>query len=90
MSDAARAGSEYSILLDLEITKNHTTGQASVTGYEYVPVFSVVEEDKPVRILRIREAMTAYENGFMDTVSQETYEAIKYALQRIEQRTAGE
>ena len=90
MSDAARAGSEYSILLDLEITKNHTTGQASVTGYEYVPIFSVVEEDKPVRILRIREAMTAYENGFMDTVSQETYEAMKYALQRIEQRTAGE
>ena len=90
MSDTARAGSEYSILLDLEITKNHTTGQASVTGYEYVPIFSVVEEDKPVRILRIREAMTAYENGFMDTVSQETYEAMKYALQRIEQRTAGE
>lgn len=90
MSDAARAGSEYSILLDLEITKNHTTGQSSVTGYEYTPIFSVVEENKPMRILRIREAMTAYENGFMDTVSQETYEAMKYALQRIEQRTAGE
>lgn len=90
MSDAARAGSEYSILLDLEITKNHTTGQASVTGYEYTPIFSVVEENKPMRILRIREAMAAYENGFMDTVSQQTYEAMKYALQRIEQRTAGE
>lgn len=90
MSDAARAGSEYSIILDLEITKNHVTGQASVTGYQYTPIFSVVEEGKPLRILRIQEAMTAYEAGFMDTVTQETYEDMKYALQRIEQRVAGE
>lgn len=89
-SDSGKAGSEYSIILDLEITKDHTTGKTSITGYNYTPVFSVVEEGKPVRVMRIREAMTAYEAGHLEKVSKETYEAMQYALKRIEARVAGE
>ena len=90
MGDAARAGSEYSIILNLEITKDNITGRTAITGYDYTPIFSVVEEGKPLRVLRIREAMAAYNEGFLDAVSKSTYEAMDYALLRISQRIAGE
>lgn len=87
--DAPRSGSEYSILLDLEITKT-PEGATSITGYEYIPIFSERPEDKHPRVLRIREAMEAYESGYVDRVSQDTYEAMRYALERIEDRVQPE
>jgi len=87
--DASRAGSEYSIVLDLEITKDNKTGDTRVTNFSYTPIFTVNEKEKPLRVVRIREAMTAYEQGYIDRVSEETYNAMKYALERIEARIQG-
>ena len=87
--DAERSGAEYSVVLQLEITKNEETGETKITGYDYTPIFTVVEEEKPVRILRIKEAMTAYEMGYIDKVTPETYNAMTYALTRIEARIQG-
>lgn len=89
IGDVPQAGSEYSIILDMEITKNHATGEAAITGYTYTPIFTLTENNRPVRVLRIREAMAAYESGYMEAVSKETYDAMAYALKRIEQRIAG-
>lgn len=86
MGDASRAGSEYSVVLDLEITKNNDTGATKVTGYTYTPIFTVNEPEKPLRVMRIHEAMTAYELGCLDVVSKATYDAMEYALGRIEAR----
>ncbi len=88
--DADQAGTEYSVLLDLEITKDHETGKTKITNYTYHPIFTMAEEGAPMRILRIREAMKAYEDGYLDKVSQTTYEAMAYAMQRIEARVQGE
>jgi len=90
ISDAQRAGTEYSVLLDLEITKDHTTGKTTVTGYSCTPIFTVAEEGEPLRVVRIREAMAAYEAGHINAVSKETYDAMAYALTRIEARIAGQ
>lgn len=90
IGDAPRAGAEYSVILDLEITKNHETGETKISGYSYTPIFTVREEGKPVRVVRIHEAMRAYENGYIDAVSEETYNAMANALTRIEARTKGE
>ena len=87
--DASRAGSEYSVILDLEITKDNATGMTKITNYSYTPIFTVVEEDKPLRILRIAEAMQAFEEGYLERVSQGTYDAMAYALKRIEARING-
>ena len=89
MGDAARAGSEYSIVLDLEITKNNDSGDTRVTGFSYTPIFTVNEEGKPLRVVRIHEAMTAYQQGYIDKVSEETYNAMEYALTRIDARIKG-
>ena len=87
--DGQDAGTEYSVLLDLEIVKNHDTGETRIKGYSFTPIFTVSEEGKPLRVVRIREAMTAYENGYIDRVTKQTYDAMAYALTRIESRTSG-
>ncbi len=88
--DATRAGSEYSIILDLEITKNHDTGETKVTNYSYTPIFTVRQEGRELRVVRIAEAMAAYDNNYMDRVPESVYKAMEYALSRIEARIKGE
>ena len=87
--DASRSGSEYSVLLDLEITKNNTTGATKITNFSYTPIFTVHEEGKIWKVVRIAEAMKAYENGYIDSVSEKTYSDMAYALTRIEARIKG-
>lgn len=85
-----RAGTEYSVLLDLEITKNDVTGETKITGYDYTPIFTVTENYMPQRVVRIHEAMAAFEAGHIDAVSKEVYDQMAYALTRIKARVAGE
>ena len=84
------SGSEYSVVLDLEITKDNRTGKTKITNFSYTPIFTVSEEGKPLRVVRIREAVEAYKSGYFMKVSQETYEKMTYALERIDARIAGE
>ena len=84
--DGETAGTNYGVLLDLEITRNGVTGETKITGFEYTPTFLETDENGSVRILRIREAMAGYENRYLDCVSEETYLAMKAALERIEAR----
>lgn len=87
--DGEKSGTNYSVLLDLQITKDGTTGQTRITGFDYIPIF-MVREETGTRILRIREAMTAFEKGSIGRVSQETYQAMKTALARIEARVSAD
>ncbi len=88
--DADKAGLDYSVLLQLQITKNGTTGETKITGYDYVPIYTLDESDVGgrMRILRIREAVAAYESNFIHRVSEETYLAMKNALEKIDSRMA--
>ena len=84
--DAARSGSEYSVILDLEITKDNRSGETSITGYSYTPIFTVIEKGKPAKVVRIHESMRARDELFLDRINDETYAAMEYALGRIEAR----
>lgn len=88
LGDADRAGSDYSVLLDVEITKDGKTGEVKITGFDYTPVFIADETATggPLRVLRIKEALAAYEANCVGCVSKETYEVMKNALSRIEAR----
>ena len=83
---AARAGSEYSVLLDLEITQEHRSGRTKITGYSYTPIFTVTEKGKTARVVRIHEAMEAYDELFLERINETTYNSMAYALSRIEDR----
>ncbi len=89
LGDAAVTGTGYSVLLDLEITKSGTTGKASITGYDYTPIYQHYDENGSLRLLRIREAIAAYENDYISKVPAEVYNPMKTALQNIEKRVKG-
>ncbi len=85
LGDGENVGTNYSVLLQLEITKSGTTGQTTISGFDYVPIYRYADENG-VRLLRIREAITGYESRYVNAVSEETYNAMKTALTRIESR----
>jgi len=88
--DAGKAGSEYSVILDLEITKNNATGETKITGYSYTPIFTVSEKGTALKVVRLETAMKAFEEEFLGRVSQVTYDKMVYAMERIKARVAGE
>lgn len=88
LSDGERSGTEYSVILNLEITKSD--GATKITGYTYTPVFTVAERGSTLRSVRIAEAMSAYDSNYLESVSETTYNAMAYALTRIEARVKGE
>ena len=88
LSDGTRSGTEYSVVLKLEITKNN--GQTKITGYSYTPIFTVAERGTTLRSVRIAESMEAFDSNYIKKISQSTYDSMVYALTRIEARIKGE
>lgn len=82
---AARAGTDYSILLDLEITRDNETEQTRVTGYTYTPIYTVTSANG-YRVVRIESAIAGYELNAIDKVSPEAYEGLQNGLARIQSR----
>jgi len=89
--DAARGGTSYSIILDLEITKDADTGVTKVTGWDYTPIYTLKESDCDgyQRVVRIKEQIFAFDNNFVDRVTQACYDDMKYSLERITSRLSG-
>lgn len=85
LGDADRTDADYSILLDLEITKDGDTGKVSITGYSYTPIYHALIDGKR-KLLQISGAISAYENNSLGRVSDEIYTAMKDALARLEKR----
>lgn len=84
--DASRNGSEYSVILDLEVTK---TGETTViSDYSFTPIYTVRDEEKPVAVLRIAHALTAFESQYISRVPQEVFDSMKNAQDRVIARTA--
>ncbi len=86
VSDADKAGTDYSIILDLEITKNRTTGETKITGYDYTPIYIHQDKAGTLRVLRIENALYAYDQDFMNAISEETKAAMENAMERIDAR----
>ncbi len=89
--DAERGGTNYSLVLDLEITKDSTTGVTKVTDYSYVPIYTVKPADSEgdysySRVMRINTALEAYSGNFLDKINSTCEASMKKALTRISER----
>jgi len=89
--DGDRGGTNYSIILDLEITKDYESGVTKVTDFSYVPIYTLAEDQcddqrYQRRVLRIENAMSAYELNFVDKIKPECYENMQFAMDRIIKR----
>lgn len=90
--DAARSGTNYSIILDVEITRDNQKGTTRVTGYSYTPIYTVTKAqsaDGFQRVVRIEQAMQAYDGNFVDKITKACYDDMAYSLTRIADRTSG-
>lgn len=90
--DAARGGTNYSIILDIEVTRDTEAGTTKVTGYSYIPIYTVTKEqsiDGFSRVVRIEQAMQAYLGNFVDKIPATAFSDMQYSLQRIQSRTSG-
>lgn len=87
--DGVMAGTNYSVLLDLEITRDNGSGEVFLSGWNYTPTFILKPEQSASgghRVVRIREAMARYEEEFVGRVTEDAYGDMAYALKRIEER----
>lgn len=90
--EADRGATNYSIILDIEITKDDNTGITRVTDYSYTPIYTVREGDvvgnRDRRVVRIQKALEAYEDNFLDKVTDTTAQGMQKAMTRIPERMA--
>lgn len=84
--DATRSGTAYSVILELEITKDNTTGITKVTDFTYTPIYTVQDDTGLLRVVRLKEAIDSYEANRIGRVNAETYESMLYGLERIKNR----
>ena len=84
--DATRSGTAYSVVLELEITKDNTTGVTKVTDYKYTPIYTVTDDTGMLRVLRLEEAINAYKTSQVGHVPEEIYNDMVYGLDRLEKR----
>ena len=86
--DATKSGSNYSIILDIQITRDNTTGATKIDGFTYTPIYTLTEAQGggQRRVVRIDDTMAAFEVNFVDKVTQEAYDSMAYSLDRIEAR----
>ena len=81
-------GSHYSILLQLQVTRDNVTGETKITGCDYVPIYTLTPErdGEAMRLVRIDAAIAQYESSHIHRVSAAAYQNMKYALERIRSR----
>ena len=89
--DANRGATNYSVILDLEITKDENAGTTKVTDYTLHPIYTVRETEcvgnNDRRVVRIGTALSAYKGNFLDKVTDGCKDGMEYALTRIDERT---
>lgn len=87
--NAEKTDTNFSILLELEITRDNTTGQTRITGCSCIPVYTLTPErdGEAMRLVHLETAMAQYENNFIHKVSEKAYNNMKSALAKIKART---
>jgi poly-gamma-glutamate synthesis protein (capsule biosynthesis protein) len=86
--DGKKDGTFYSILLKMEITKDYETGVTRVTDWGYEPIYTLSEAecDGDRRVIRIDNAISAYDMNFVDKVTAACYDNLKFSMDRISAR----
>jgi len=87
--DADRGATNYSIILDIEITKDASAGTTRVTDYSYTPIYTVKKSecvDRDHRVVRIDKAIEAWGGNYLDKITDDAKAGMDKALTRIGER----
>ena len=90
--DAVRGATNYSIILDIEITQDANAGTTRVTDYTLTPIYTVTENESignhDRKVVRISKAIEANQENFLDKINDTCKANMEYALVRVDQRIA--
>jgi poly-gamma-glutamate synthesis protein (capsule biosynthesis protein) len=92
-SDTVEAGTNYSVVLNLQITRDNATGETKLTDYTCTPIYNMKPEESgeaTLRLVRTEIAMEGFEIGVYNSISQMLNDSMAYTLERIEYRLKGE
>ena len=86
--DGTKSGTAYSVILDIQITRDNDMGTTKIDGFTVTPIYTLSEADGngQRRVVRIDEAIAAYEVNFVDKITSSAKESMEYSLERIEAR----
>lgn len=87
--NAEEAATNYSVILDLEITMDNQLGTASITGFSTTPIYTLKPEQSLMggrRVVQMEKALARYESRYIGRVTSSAADSIEYALKRVEQR----
>ena len=81
-------GTNYSVLLNLQVTKDNLTGETRITQCTHTPIYLLTPErdGEPLRLMRMEAAIESYEGNHVDKITQIAYENMCYALKRANSR----
>ncbi len=92
--DADRGATNYSIILDVEITKDANAGTTKVTNFSYSPIYTVKNGESignsDWKVVRIEKALEAHHGNFLDKITQSAVGSMEKAMTRIPERMATE
>ena len=91
--DGEESGSGYSMILNLEITRDNVTGETKLTDYTYTPTFLIKpdgESRERLRVTDMNRAMALHESGFAGSVSQDVFDNMEFAAGRLKSRIGTE
>ena len=82
---------QSSVVLNLSFTKDLDTGETTLSGVDYVPVYLAdygEELNNRFQTLDINQSIALYESSYLGKVSESTYNAMLEALDDLEANTA--
>jgi poly-gamma-glutamate synthesis protein (capsule biosynthesis protein) len=81
-------GTYYSVLLNLQVTKDNLTGETKITSCTHTPIYLLTpdRDGEPLRLMRMEAAIESYEGNHVDKITQIAYENMLYALKRANSR----
>lgn len=87
--NATEAGSNYSVILDLEITLDGKTNLTTITNFSTTPIYTLKPQQSASggqRVVQLEKAISQYEDGYIGRVTDDAYSSLTYALTRVEKR----
>ena len=81
-------GTFYSVLLNLEVTRNNLTGETKITACSHTPVYLLTPErdGEPMRLLRMDAAIESFEGNHINAVTSPAYANLVQARSRANSR----
>ena len=81
-------GTYYSVLLNLQVTKDNLTGETKITSCSHTPIYLLTPErdGEPLRLMRMEAAIESYEGNHVDKITEIAYNNMLYALKRANSR----